>query len=235
MTPDKAPAVLGLILARGGSKRIPGKNIRPLGGKPLLAWTIDAARESGALCDVLLSTDSPEIAETGRRHGAMAPWLRPGELSSDTASSVDAALHALDWYETAHGAVDGLLLLQPTSPFRTADSIRKAVKAFDENGQHPLVSLAPAHQHPAWCFRLAQDGGLAPFLGWDAIGKRSQDIEPAFVVNGAIYIVSPQRLRGERKFIPEDARAFVMLDPTESLDIDTEQDWRFAETVIAQR
>lgn len=221
--------LLGLVLARGGSKRIPNKNIRPLNGKPLLSWTIQAALTSGVLDTLLLSTDDPEIATIGRADGACVPWLRPAHLSTDTASSVDAALHALEWYEAAYGAIDGLVLLQPTSPFRSAETIRSAVAQFARNTACSLVSLAPAKVHPAWCFRVSHENRLAPFLGWDAIGTRSQDLEPAYVVNGALYITPPERLRRDRAFIADDTAAFVMTDAMESLDIDVEEDWDAAE------
>jgi N-acylneuraminate cytidylyltransferase/CMP-N,N'-diacetyllegionaminic acid synthase len=223
--------LLGLILARGGSKRIPNKNLRPLNGKPLLAWTIQAALASGMLQTTLLSTDDPKIAAAGQADGACVPWLRPTHLSTDTASSVDAALHALEWYEAAHGAIDGLVLLQPTSPFRSAETIRSAVAQFAKNKSCGLVSLAPATTHPAWCFQVSPENKLAPFLGWNAIGTRSQDLEPAYVVNGALYITPPERLRRDRAFIANDTVAFVMTDPVESLDIDVEEDWAVAEAV----
>ncbi|MES2256306.1 MAG: acylneuraminate cytidylyltransferase family protein [Pseudomonadota bacterium] len=221
--------LLGLVLARGGSKRIPNKNIRPLNGRPLLSWTIQAALASGILETLLLSTDDPQIAAIGRADGASVPWLRPAHLSTDTASSVDAALHALDWYEATHGAIDGLVLLQPTTPFRSAETIRSAVLQFARNKARSLVSLAPAKVHPAWCFRVSHDNNVTPFLGWDAIGTRSQDLEPAYVVNGALYITPPGRLRRDRTFIADDTAAFVMTDAMESLDIDVEEDWDVAE------
>ena len=106
--------ILALIAARGGSKRLPGKNMRLLGGKPLIIWSIDVAKNIPDICDILVSTDDPAIAAVCTEAGAYVPWLRPAELSTDTASPVDVALHALDWYRAKKGSVDGLLLLQPT-------------------------------------------------------------------------------------------------------------------------
>ena len=117
--------ILALILARGGSKRIAGKNIRKLGGKPLIQWSIDVAKRTPEIDDILISTDDEVIAEVAINQGLSIPWLRPKELSTDTATSVDAALHALDWYEKQSGMVDGLLLLQPTSPFRKKSTIQR--------------------------------------------------------------------------------------------------------------
>ena len=122
--------ILALILARGGSKRLPGKNIRCLGGKPLIVWSIDVTKHIPEICDILVSTDDPAIAAVSKGAGALVPWLRPPELATDTATSVDAALHALDWYEADKGKVDGLLLLQPTSPFRTKETVMRGIAFF---------------------------------------------------------------------------------------------------------
>lgn len=226
--------ILGLVTARGGSKRLPGKNLLPLGGRPLLDWTLEAARASGALCAILLSTDDPAIAEAGRRVGALAPWLRPAHLATDTAGSVDVALHALDWYEAEHGTVDALMLLQPTSPFRTAATIQKAAAEFARTGGRTVVSLSPACVHPAWCFSL-NGNQLTPVLGWEATRLASQQLPPAYMLNGAIYLISPARLRRERQFVGEDAYPLVMEDPMEGLDIDTPLDMSLAREYCASR
>ncbi len=125
--------ILAVIPARGGSKRLPRKNIRPLGGIPLIFWSINAAKGISEICDILVSTDDPEIAEVTKNTGALVPWLRPRELATDTAQSVDVCLHALEWYEKEKGKVDGLMLLQPTSPFRTRGSILRGIELFDKN------------------------------------------------------------------------------------------------------
>ena len=221
--------ILALIPARGGSKRVPGKNIKNLGGLPLIAWTLRAAHDSGVCAAVVVSTDDEAIAAVAREHGADVPGLRPAELATDTAGSVDVALQALDGYEAEHGPVDGLLLLQPTSPFRSADTIRRGAALFAENhGRQPVVSVSPAENHPAWCFRTTP-GGMEPFLGWDAINRRSQDLEPAWALNGALYLIAPTRLRQERSFLTPDTRPLVMDDPDEAIDIDTPEDWALAE------
>lgn len=225
--------ILALIPARGGSKRLPGKNIKLLGGIPLIAWTIRAAQDSGCCIDILVSTDDSAIAEVARQHGASIPWLRPAELASDTASSVDMAIHALDAYEMENGTIDGLLLLQPTSPFRSADTIREAVAMFTEGrARHPVVSVSPASTHPAWCFR-ATDKSMEPFLGWETIGQRSQDLEPAWMLNGAIYLISPIRLRAERTFFTRDVRPLLMDKPGETIDVDTPNDFKFCEAYLS--
>lgn len=226
--------VLALIPARGGSKRVPRKNVLKLGGLPLIGWSIQAALNSEVCSDVLVSTDDPEIAEIARELGALVPALRPAALSTDTAGSVDVALHVLNGYEAEHGMVDAVILLQPTSPFRSALAIREAMQLFDSyGGARPVVSVAPVATHPAWSFRLEGEG-MAPLLGWDALRGRSQDLEPMWTLNGSIYIVSPTRLRHDLAFVTPDVLPFQMSGVTDNIDIDTWLDWRFAESVIQQ-
>lgn len=225
--------ILALIPARGGSKRLPGKNIRSLGGRPLIGWTIAAARDSGVCSYIIVSTDDEGIAQVARTQGADVPGLRPAELASDTAGSVEVALHALELHEQEHGPIDGLLLLQPTSPFRTADTIRTAVQKFIVTaGEHPVVSVSPAASHPAWCFRTTEYG-MEPFLGWEALNKRSQDLEPALVLNGAIYLIAPDRLRKESSFLTKDTLPLIMKNDLEEIDIDTLADWEKAEAALS--
>lgn len=222
--------ILALILARGGSKRLPGKNIRKLGGKPLIVWSIDAAKKISAISDILVSTDCSDIAAISRREGALLPWLRPSNLSTDTASSVDAALHALDWYESEFGPVKGVLLMQPTSPFRKSESISEAIALFETDTYSPVVSVRRASS-PASCF-FVEGENLAPILGWDELRQYSRDSKPAFTLNGSVYLTAPATLRNQHAFVTEKTRPFVMTEELESLDIDTEWDWMIAEAAV---
>lgn len=223
--------ILALVPARGGSKRLPGKNVRMLGHSPLLVWSINSAKELTPVADTLVSTDDEAIAEVGRRAGAMVPWLRPPEFATDTASSLDACLHALDWYENRHGAVDGLLLLQPTSPFRRRSSILRGIELFDTNDRRPVVGVSAARSHPLWCFR-AEGNRMYPFVDGAGLHVRSQDLPPAYVINGAFYLIKPSTLRAARSFFSDDMIPLLMLHPGEDIDIDTEQDWLVAQTYI---
>ncbi len=225
--------ILALITARAGSKRLPGKNIKLLGGKPLIVWSIDVVKNIPEICDILVSTDDGVIAEVARSAGASVPWLRPADLANDTASSADVALHALDWYERENGKVDGLLLLQPTSPFRTRETVLRGITIFMENQGSPVISLSPAESHPMWCFRV-NDQVMQPFIndGSD-LNLRSQDLTPAYVINGAFYLVAPDRLRVSKSFYDKDTVPLLMDEPKESIDIDTEWDFLCAETVFA--
>lgn len=229
--------ILAIVPARGGSKRLPRKNVLPLGGKPLIAWTIDTALKSGCFIDVLVSTDDEEIAKAARAAGAMVPWLRPAELATDTANSSDVLKHALDWYEADCGSVEGVALLQPTCPFRRGESVLGALQLFLKqpggDDRPTVVSVSPSPVLPEWCFRIdASTGEMQPVLGWPEIGMRSQDLQPAMQLNGSIYIASSATVRAGRPLVKPGTLAFLMPDPKESVDIDTKDDWILAESFL---
>jgi CMP-N,N'-diacetyllegionaminic acid synthase len=226
--------ILALITARGGSKRVPGKNIRLLGARPLIGWSVDAAKGVADICDILVSTDDSDIAGVARDEGALVPWLRPAKLATDTASSVDVCLHALEWYEGEKGTIDGLLLLQPTSPFRTRGTVLRGIELFRVGKQRSVVGVSPAGSHPMWCFRIEGDT-LRPFIDRASLHLRSQDLPPAYVVNGAFYLSAPENLRKMRSFISDDTVPLVIEEPREGIDIDSEWDWRIAEIICAMR
>ena len=219
--------ILALVPARGGSKRLPGKNIRLLGDKPLIVWSIDVAKGIPEICDILVSTDDPAISAVCKEAGVLVPWLRPAELATDTASSIDVALHALDWYESEKGPVDGLLLLQPTSPFRTQETIRRGIKLFDASGQKSVLGVSPTHAHPMWTLKMAGDY-LVPFLPDHGLATRSQDLQAAYVVNGSFYLTSPVEFRTCRTFMGHKTIPLVIDSGREALDIDTEWDFKMA-------
>lgn len=224
--------ILALIPARGGSKRIPNKNIRELGGKPLINWSIEAAQGIPEIVDILVSTDSETIAEVARRAGALVPWLRPPELATDTATSIDVCLHALDWYEAEKGPVDGLMLLQPTSPFRTRETIQTGIALFQKHDLRPVIAFSPAESHPMWCFRI-EGNKLQPFLGDAGLAMRSQDLPPAYVINGTFYLARPEHLRSKQSFFGDNIVPIIVESKRDSLDIDTEWDWVMATSLIA--
>ena len=223
--------ILALITARGGSKRLPGKNIHPLGGSPLITWSINVAKGIPEICDILVSTDDPEIAEVARNAGALVPWLRPVELATDTASSVDVCLHALKWYEDENGKVDGLVLLQPTSPFRSRDSVLRGIELFRTHQRRPVVGVSPAKSHPMWCFKVEGET-MRPFIEGGGLHMRSQDLPPAYAINGAFYLIAPEDFRKQRSFFTDDMVPLVIDAPEESIDIDTEWDWQLAEAIF---
>lgn len=219
-----------LIPARSGSKRVPGKNIRSLCGRPLIVWSIQTAKAIPEVCDILVSTDDPAIAEVAREAGAQVPWLRPFEIATDTASSEDVALHALDWYEGENGDVDGLLLLQPTSPFRRRETIDRGIQLFRQHHYRSVVGVSPAGSHPMWCFKI-EGTMLKPFMV-GGLHLRSQDLPPAYVINGAFYLLTPDELRQGRSFYNDTTLPLIIDRQEESIDIDTERDWKMAEALF---
>jgi len=225
--------VIAIIPARGGSKRLHRKNILPLGGVPLVAWSILAAKQSGVFCDILVSTDDQEIADVAITYGARVLWMRPPELAGDTASVVDVLLYDLNRYEaTVKVEVDSVMLLQPTSPYRRASTIRGAVEAFQNANGASIVGVSPAKTHPFWCLVADEEGSMRPFANPDGLALRSQDLPPVFEVNGCLYLTDTRYLRESRSIYTKPFRPFVIDDPVESIDIDTPFDWRVAEACL---
>jgi CMP-N,N'-diacetyllegionaminic acid synthase len=226
--------ILAVITARAGSKRLPGKNTRRLDGRPLIVWSIEVAKGVPEICDTLVSTDDAHTAEIARNAGALVPWLRPAELATDTTTSADVCLHALAWYEREKGEVDGLLLLQPTSPFRSRDTVLKGIELFRAFQHRPVLGVSAAKSHPMWCFRIER-GSMRPFVDNGGLHLRSQDLPAAYVVNGALYLIAPEDLRKSHSFHGDDAMPLIIEEPQEGIDIDTEWDWKMAEAVLEIR
>jgi CMP-N-acetylneuraminic acid synthetase len=221
--------LLALISARGGSKGIPRKNIRSFCGKPLLQWSIDAALATSCVDQVVVTTDDPEIAKVARACGAEVPFLRPAELATDTAPGIAPVLHALEQLPQ----VSDVLLLQPTSPLRTSADIEAIVALRQEAGRESAVSLTPSAKHPAWMYSLSQDQRLEPLLQQDGVHFRQQ-LSPAYLLNGALYLASRAFLLREQAFIAPATLGYVM--PAErSVDIDTPLDWQWAEFLMEQQ
>lgn len=217
--------VAALITARGGSKGLPGKNIRPFGGKPLIAHSVDVARRTRAVESVYLSTDSPEIAQVAEEHGCEVPFLRSAELAGDEANSIDVVCDAL----ARLPAHDVWLLLQPTSPLRLVDDLEGVIETMEQTGADSCVSVTEALDHPWLTFSLAGDGTMARFCtDQPAQAARRQDMPRAYVLNGAVYGFRPDWLRQGGQFVDERSLAWVM--PNErSVDIDDLEDFNRAE------
>ncbi len=221
--------VLAVIPARGGSKGVPGKNIRRVQNRPLLAWTVEAALESRAIDRVVLSSDDEEIMAVARALGCEVPFRRPADLATDTATSIDVVLHALD----ALPGFDVVVLLQPTSPLRSAADIDAACARYPVGGGGSCVSVAPVEQSPYWMYRLRDDQSLDPLLPLSAEITRRQDLPPVFALNGAIYISDAASLRRSRTFITPQTVAHVM-PLARSIDIDTEADFEAFCAIVSQ-
>lgn len=224
--------ILALIIGRGGSKRLPRKNIRLLGAKPLIAWSIDVAKDIPDICDILVSTDDTAIAEVSKAEGAYVPWLRPAELATDTANSVDVALHALDWYEAEKGPVDGILLLQPTSPFRSQTTVKRGISLFYQHDYQPVLGVSPVHAHPMRMLKINGDF-LVPFMQDQSLEFRSQDLPSVYSINGSFYLITPADLRSFHSFIGLKTVPLIIESIQESIDIDSEIDFKLAEFFLA--
>jgi N-acylneuraminate cytidylyltransferase len=221
--------VLGVIPARGGSKRLPRKNVRPLAGKPLIAWTIEAARGSRYLDRVVLSSDDAEIIRVARQWNCEAPFVRPAELASDEAPGVGPVLHAVQ----ALPDYALVVLLQPTSPLRTSADIDACIEACVERGAPACVSVCAAQENPHWMFTLDAGGRLSPVMS-GKLPDRSQDLPPAYLLNGAVYVARTDWLRERREFISPQTVAYVM-PADRSTDIDDADDLRHAESLMQRK
>jgi len=224
--------VLGLIPARGGSKGIPKKNLQMLGQRSLIAHTIHAAQQSKLLTHVMVSTDDKEIADEAQRMGIQVPFVRPPEFSSDTATSIDVAIHALDWLaENKQMTPDYIMLLQPTSPFRTPHDIDGAIQLAARKYADAVVSITETDEHPYLSKSLNDQGSIYPFIQNELAPQRRQDLPVVYILNGAIYLVKTALLRETRNWCPPHSLAWIM-PPERSLDIDTPWDLRLARLIM---
>jgi CMP-N,N'-diacetyllegionaminic acid synthase len=211
---------LAVIPARGGSKGIPRKNLVDVAGKPLLAWSILAARAATASLRVVVSTDDHEIADTASAFGAEVPFLRPAELATDQASGEAPVLHALEWFDAHENwRPDYIMCLQPTSPLRTAADIDQALRLLEERRADSVVSVTEADPHPYWTKTIDGAGWLRPFAPPGASLLR-QDLPEIVALNGAIFVARRQAFVDTRSWYPGLTAPYLM--PAErSLDIDT--------------
>lgn len=226
-------AIIGLIPARGGSKGIPGKNIASCGGRPLLAYTAESALKAAHLDRVILSTDDDAIAATGVALGLEVPFMRPSEFSGDTASSLSVIVHALDWLEQEGEAVDAIVLLQPTSPLRTAKHVDEAINRFRDSRADTLVSVVevPHRFHPESLMRI-EGGALLPLKASGEMILRRQDMPALYARNGpAILILTPAQVRSGNLY-GEGTVAYEM-SAADSLDIDTPADLALADWLLS--
>jgi len=226
--------LLILIPARSGSKGLPGKNTRPLHGKPLIAWTIEAARhDNGCLSRVVTSTDDAAIAAIAQAWGAEIPFLRPKELAQDRTPAIDVVLHALEWFETSEQyRPDLLMYLQPTSPLRTAQDIRVAIQLLLDKGADSVVSVSPVKNHPYWMKQLDAEGRMTDFLTEFHAPANRQELPTVYALNGAIYLARRDVLLQSKTWYTDRTYAYVML-PERSLDIDSLWDWRLVEATLS--
>ena len=223
---------LVIIPARGGSKGIPGKNIKPLRGKPLICYSIDVARQIVSESNICVSTDDLNIINLVNEYGLHVPFVRPSELATDQAGTYEVLLHALKYYENTGKRFDNVILLQNTSPFRTVKHVNEALQLYDDTIDM-VVSVKETSSNPYYnCFEETKDGYLQVCKGEGNITRR-QDAPKTYELNGAIYIINPKSLK-ERPMSQFTKRRKYVMDELHSVDLDTIIDWKFAEFLLQE-
>lgn len=218
--------ILALITARGGSKGIPYKNVKHLGEKPLINWTIDEAKKSQYIDRLILSSDDNEIIRIAKNAGCEIPFIRPKKLAEDTSSSMDVILHAIN---TIQESYDYLLLLQPTSPFRKVDQIDEMIKNTLDLDLDLMISVSEVKKHPAYLYRIINNK-LIPFIDTDKQLRR-QDMTSTFEYNGSMYLSKTSFIQSKKTYNCAEAVPYV-INGSSKLDIDTFEDWEYAEYLI---
>jgi CMP-N-acetylneuraminic acid synthetase len=222
---------LAIIPARGGSKRLPNKNILPLAGKPMLVWTIESAIQSKYLDEIVLSTDSDDIIKVAGNY-KIKTIKRPIELASDTAKTVDVVKHVIENIDKKY---DFIVLLQPTSPLRTSTHIDEAIEQLIKLNADAIISVTEADHSPLWCNILPENLSMENFISEDIKHKRSQELPKFYRLNGAIYICKTEKLIEENTFfLKKNVYAYIM-DKKSSIDIDEELDFKLAEIILKEK
>ena len=225
--------VLGLIPARGGSKGVKRKNIRNVAGRPLIAWTIEAALASSTIDGIVLTSDDPEIIATAREYGCPDHIVRPAQLANDEAKAIDMAHHAMGELAARGETYDIFVLLQPTSRFRTAEDIDACVSLV-AGGKPYVVSVTEATTSPYWMYRINDDGYMKRLLPPPEIDWRRQDLPSVYATNGAVYAAKWDWLKAANSFISEEAFAYPMT-AERSIDIDGELELEIADLLMRRR
>ncbi|WP_144605194.1 acylneuraminate cytidylyltransferase family protein [Algoriphagus algorifonticola] len=225
--------ILGLIPARGGSKGIPGKNIKALGGKPLLAYTYDSAKQSKLLSKVILSSDDSDIIAVANQIGLEVPFTRPENLANDQSPTLPVIAHALRFFEEKGEKFDAVCLLQTTYPFRRKGLIDDAIKEFIRTDAEALVSVLPVpHEfNPHWVFEPGLNGFLEIATGEKQIIPRRQDLPTSFFRDGAIYITKSEVILSKNSILSEKL-AYIVGDESRYVNLDTFDDWKKAEILV---
>jgi len=227
----KNKKIVALIPARGGSKGLPGKNIKPLMGKPLISWTIEQALRSKYIDQVVVTTDKIKIARIAKRYGADVPFIRPKELATSSARGIDVLLHAVKYFENEGHNFDLVLWLQPTSPLRKNVDVERAIKMLFRNNAKAVVSVTRSEHHPWLNVRLTSDKRCMPLYKNVGKNKNRQELPVYYRINGAIYLSYIDSIKKTKSFVGKDTCAYIM--PSErSVDIDTALDFEFAEFLL---
>lgn len=222
-------SILAIIPARGGSKGIPRKNVKLLAGKPLIGWSIDAAKRASCIDRLIVSTEDEEIASLARELSADVPFLRPADLATDETPGMAPVLHAISQLPD----YDWVLLLQPTSPLRTAEDIDGIWQYCQERNSPSAVSVTEVGKHPYWMYQSDDEHRLQPFIKGRPVVTRRQDLPQALALNGALYLARTEWLLKQGSFIGPETLGYIM-PPERSVDLDTPQDWSWVEFLIEQ-
>jgi N-acylneuraminate cytidylyltransferase len=224
---------LYIIPARGGSKGIPGKNIKPLAGKPLIAYSVEVAQQLAPDCDICVTTDDLEIIATVENMGIKVPFVRPAELATDHSGTYEVLLHALNHYEQQGISYDRIVLLQPTSPFRTVDDVNNCLKLYTPDIDM-VVSVKQASANPYYNAFETDENGFLHISKGEGNYTRRQDAPPVWEYNGAVYVINAHSLRKMplNKF---PRRRMCEMSAEHSIDLDTPTDWLIAESILKSR
>lgn len=225
---------IAIIPARSGSKGLPDKNIKLLNNKPLLSYTIESALESGIFDEIHVSTDSEEYAEIARKYGASVPFLRPVEFSTDKSSTLDTVKMVLQSYKNMGLSYDICTLLQPTSPLRGSDNIKKAMDVFYDKNAHTVISVCQVEHPVQWCFYLPDNGSMKEFSKSPYRHTRRQDLTAMYRENGAIYIFRTEDIILDSFDIYRNGCFAYIMNKDNSIDIDDEIDFKLAEIYISK-
>lgn len=224
--------ILGLVNARGGSKGVPGKNIKPLGGKPLIAWSIGAGLGSRLLSKVVVSTDCEKIAAAAREAGAEVPFLRPAELATNTAKQIDAVIHAVKFMEDRDGRYDYVCILQPTCPLRSSEDIDGALDLLTSSDADSVITVTDVGgRHPMTLYRKGADSCISPYLTSDGAGVLRQNFEDLYWRTGGVYAMKRDIVVERRSLYGDDVRGYEV--PEERcFNIDGPFDWALCEAYV---
>jgi CMP-N,N'-diacetyllegionaminic acid synthase len=225
--------VIAIIPARGGSKGLPRKNILTINGKPLIAYTIEAARKAKCISEIVVTTDDSEIAEVAKAYGASVPFLRPDYLASDTSSAVDVYIHAVEYLNKIRTEnISKFMVLLPTAPLRTSEDIDNAYDLFSKENATTLIAVKEAEVPPSWYIDIASNQRLKPCgFGEDGYMNNRQENKRYGTVSGAIYILDYELLKTQRTYYCDNTVAFVM-SRNHSVDIDCKADFEYAKFLI---
>lgn len=228
----QAKRILAIIPARGGSKGIPHKNIMPIVSKPLIAYSIEEAKKSKYIDYTLVSTDDDEIKKVSLNYGASVPFLRPEELSNDSAKSIDVVLHGVEYLNKQGEKFDYVVLLQPTSPLRTVKDIDEAIELLVKEEGKSLVSVCESEENPV-LMRTIENEKLVPIVKFNGGDLRRQLLPEVYIFNGALYINQVDMLVHEKTFVNEETIPFIM-DRYKSIDIDDILDAKLVEVILKE-